>query len=680
MKEISGYTYYIKRVFSMPPHIVVKKACIFFADIISSKVDKIKVRTFKVRLSNAAFFNALTLNSTEFFEGLKKRPAFFLSDLGLSALKDMPRQNEQEARAVISGADKICEHKFDILGSGEVFLGKKIDWHIDFKTGYKWSHKTYYKDIAIPYNEGDIKVPWELSRFQHLPLLGQAYQITGQEKYVLEFKEQVSDWIRENPVKFGPNWTCTMDVAIRASNWLVAWEFFKSSPLIDDSFILKFFKNILLHARFIRNNLEYSEDLTSNHYLADIAGLFFIACMVPEFKESEEWLSFSQKELESEIKKQVYEDGCDFEASTCYHRLVLEFFFYSALLGDKAGEKFSSGYLARLEKMFDAVVYLLKPNGKMPQIGDNDSGRFFIFECSSDNDLDMRYLLWLGLLFFKQPGFNVFQLDQLCPAILILFGPNGLEQIRKYSSDLKEIESHAFQDAGWYVMRNENDYLLISCGPNGQKNNGGHGHNDKLSFELCLGGEDIIVDPGSYLYTIEPKMRNTFRSTNYHNTIEVAGVEQNRFHKEFLFVTENDAKAEVLRFEILKTGGYFKGRHFGYNKSSMHIIHEREFRFVWEEKRIYITDILSGTGNVSFRMNLHLFPGVIAEAENHCAELTTVSGQKVLICFPEEERLITEDYWYSTFYGKKESAKSVFIKKNVNLPCEISWMINFEQM
>ncbi len=35
-------------------------------------------------------------------------------------------------------ADKIKAHRFNLLGSGEVDLGKEIDWHTDFKSGHRW--------------------------------------------------------------------------------------------------------------------------------------------------------------------------------------------------------------------------------------------------------------------------------------------------------------------------------------------------------------------------------------------------------------------------------------------------------------------------------------------------------------------------------------------------------------
>ena len=66
--------------------------------------------------------------------------------------------------------------------------------------------------------------------------------------------------------------------------------------------------------------------------------------------------------------------------------------------------------------------------------------------------------------------------------------------------------------------------------PNGQNGNGGHCHNDKLSFELTINNIPIIIDPGTFVYTPFPKNRNQYRSTSYHNTVCIKKSEQNRFN------------------------------------------------------------------------------------------------------------------------------------------------------
>ena len=71
-------------------------------------------------------------------------------------------------------ADEICAHRFDLLGSGPTELGPEIDWHTDFKTGRRWPLR-HSSLLPVAYGDGsDIKVPWELSRCQHLPLLAAA--------------------------------------------------------------------------------------------------------------------------------------------------------------------------------------------------------------------------------------------------------------------------------------------------------------------------------------------------------------------------------------------------------------------------------------------------------------------------------------------------------------------------
>lgn len=546
-----------------------------------------------------------------------------------------PLLSNQVKDKIIGEADKAKNHIFNLLGSGDVKVDYKlrakglegyrydmrlsdkkylsikekiqvelekifqrpieyepIDWQVDFKSGYRWSEKTYYKFIKYGHKLGaDIKLPWELSRAQHLLSLALAYRLAKKEEYAEEIIEQIVDWILTNSCRFGVNWRCTMDVAIRVTNWVGAISLIKN--YIDnlptagkEHFYKIFYKSLYQHGEFIIHNLEWSEDLTSNHYLSDIAGLLVLSVFTKNvFKEAGDWKKFAINELRKEMFKQVYPDGTDFEASTCYHRLVLELFFYStffavqnekyktkkekkdllSLLDDYktiAQDIFGKDYVTRLYKMFDAVLYLLKPNGRMPQIGDNDNGQFI--KLYPREVLDMRYLLALGAVFFKESKWKskeFFESDEDIAEVMILYGENGIKIWDSLEENsVKNIGSKAFSDSGWYVMRNNKDYCIVSCGPNGQGGLGGHAHNDKLSFEICIDGEDIVVDPGTYVYTADPYLRNLFRGTEYHNTIYFDGVEQNKLER--LFSLNRDAKSKGLYFgekdEIVKFKGELK--------------------------------------------------------------------------------------------------------------------------
>ncbi|MGE5293762.1 MAG: heparinase II/III family protein [Solirubrobacterales bacterium] len=524
--------------------------------------------------------------------------------------------------ATIFRADLICEHLFDLLGSGPVRLSpggsryQSLDWHRDLRSGYRWGPDAFHRDIQYGHIRGvDVKSPWELSRFQHLHALGQAYVFTRRPKYRTEFIDQIDDWIRSNRVGFGVNWACTMDVAIRAANWLACAEYFLGAGGLDEQFLRRFYTSLHEHGKFIRGHLERSGGETANHYLADIAGLLFIAVYCPFLRESRRWRRFCIRELIREMDRQVYADGCHFEASTCYHRLALELFFFATWLvaageadshaqslSQVAERAFGRDYVARLHSMFAAVLHLLKPNGKMPQVGDNDSGRFLIL--GPRPILDMRYLLALGAVFFEDSQFKVREFG-LAEDVLWLFGTRGRDAwIRLEGRSATTIGGRAFPDAGWYVIRRHPDYCLVSCGPNGANGRGGHAHNDKLSIELMLDGRDVVVDPGTYLYTSNPIQRNLFRATGSHNTVAVDGREQAELPADLFRLPE---QVRIRRAEWKETAGRAS---FTGAIEYAGIAHERTVAVDEASGRWIVEDHIVSPCRVGGRIAFHLAPGL----------------------------------------------------------------------
>ena len=209
-----------------------------------------------------------------------------------------------------------------------------IDWQLDFISGYRWSTKIQSNKIQIGNIRGvDVKVPWELSRMQHLPQLAIFYKNTNDDKFRIEFQNQVLDFISTNPPNFGINWVCSMDVGIRSANLLLAYDIFKSKSVIFPNYFSSIFHNSILdHGRFIYNNLEWVNGIRANHYIANITSLISISTYLPETHESNEWLYFAISELIYEFNRQFNEDGTNFESSTYYHKLSLEMVIYSTIL------------------------------------------------------------------------------------------------------------------------------------------------------------------------------------------------------------------------------------------------------------------------------------------------------------------------------------------------------------
>ena len=154
-------------------------------------------------------------------------------------------------RDILAVADAALRHEFDLLGSGPTRFGDRLPWHTDFKAGREWAVdyacEIQYAELDRP---TDVKVPWELSRCQHFTALGQAYWLTGDDRYAREFVAETDDWIASNPWGYGVNWACAMDIALRAVSWLWAFYFADSAPCRSPEFRGRFLRSLFLHGDY----------------------------------------------------------------------------------------------------------------------------------------------------------------------------------------------------------------------------------------------------------------------------------------------------------------------------------------------------------------------------------------------------------------------------------------------
>ncbi|MBA7716809.1 hypothetical protein ES703_125887 [subsurface metagenome] len=118
----------------------------------------------------------------------------------------------------------------------------------------------------------------------------------------------------------------------------------------------------------------------------------------------------------------------------------------------------------------------------------------------------------------------------------------------------------------------------------------------------------MIVDPGTYVYTVDPRWRNKFRSISYHNTVVVDEEEQNRFDEKSIFEMKNDAETKCLKWKTSDEIDIFIGEHYGYKRLSRSVIHQREIKFHKKEGKLEIIDKFRGEGIHNLKWNLILSP------------------------------------------------------------------------
>lgn len=562
---------------------------------------------------------------------------------------------EEDREMVLFSAEQAMSHQFDLLGSGIKTIDP-INWLLDFKSGGKWPKGIYYKkQRSITPPGSDIKVPWELSRCQHLLWLGEAYVLTDNDSYAKEIKDEIENWIEENPLMRTVNWTCAMDVAFRAINWIYSIGMILSSKEIDDQFVAKAYKSLYQHAFFIYHNLEKITPYSNNHYFSDIVGLLYLSVLFYKTKKGESWYNFALKEYYYEIRTQILPTGPQFERSISYHRMMTELCSYPYYMLKRIGVNIPADISYRIGTMYDFVAHYTKQNGMAPLIEDNDDGRF--------------------LPFLKRDFRNhSYLIDKNSVENSIAL--SGQEFLYIAGNNLGTI---IYKDAGHCIIRKQDAYVFVTNGGQSlycqgeQRMVGTHTHNDLLSFELCVGEDDIIIDPGSYVYTPDPERSREFRSTLKHNTAFVDDEEQNELSQDSVFQVKSNSLSMPLS---LVGNDICKGEYVTTN-GQMH--HYREF--ILEDNAIIINDVITKKGdNHKAFLSFHLAPEVSVCKEKSYLTLVSRSYTALLSVDTINPTNITVDNdTVSPSYGVLKPSQTIRLEFSFSDKSEIKTRITWKK-
>lgn len=627
---------------------------------------------------------ATGLESVDWINRIRSESRLY-GDLSDDAIALLRMRAPHGVSATLAAALEILHHRFNLLGSGPyvpIDASRAtsdgyvpIDWYLDPVSGLRFPQGIPHKQwdlMKMRPGNADIKLPWELARCQHWPLLGQAWRLTNDRRYALELVRQLEDFMQANPVGVGINWTCTMDVALRALNWTFGLALIRKCPDVDNATLATAYSHLFDHGVFIYGNLENKYEVTSNHFLSNVVGLHYLASVFRDLPEARIWNDFCRQSLEHEIQVQILEDGADYESSVPYHRLVTELFLGSARLAAFNKEPLSDGYLQRLKTMVTFMAAVLRPDGLMPQVGDADDGRLHILSgYGTQPPQDPRHLFGPAALTLNEPAW------------LRHSGPDGLWESAWWGFDVagvafadNPLPPHAglFPQAGLAVSRQPDHYLLVSNGVVGTKGFGNHKHNDQLGFEFGLDGAPLIVDPGSYVYTSDADARNQFRGTGYHNTLCIDNEEQNELRPEWLFRLFETAHAEHLHFHADEKIAIYHGRHVGYNRLSKGAItHERRIRLSRAEQLLIISDILEGTGEHDLCWHFHLAPGISATMQSPGRVRIETMGRRYILASLDSIEAGINNAWYSPSYGVRLPCVSVDFQCSTRIESPATW-------
>lgn len=527
-----------------------------------------------------------------------KHPDFKLGDETNFRGKNIGKADQEKA-------DKALEHQFQPQkGYGFYDYGKDINWQF-------WPVK-------------DNEVRWQLHRVYWWQPMGLAYRVSGEEKYAKEWVFQFRDWTKKNPLGLSADndryaWR-PLEVSERVQSLPGTFNLFLSSPNFSPGFLMEFLKSYHQQANFIPQH--YSD--LGNHLLFEAQRVLFAGSFFPEFNDAATWRKSGIEVLNTEIKKQVFNDGMQWELSPAYHVASIDIFLKAYNAAKMAGveKEFPATYIKTIENMVLATINMSFPDYNNPMFGDswpvNKQGRM------------KQFLSW----------------SKIFPdnAVIKYFATDGT------TGRLPNYLSHPLENAGFYTFRNgwndQSTVMILKASPPAEF----HAQPDNGTFELWVKGRNFTPDAGCYIYSGDAeitKMRNWYRQTRVHSTMTldnqnmvITQAQQNKW--------ETGKNLDILTYT---------------NPSYPELNHQRTVLFI-NQKYFLIIDkaIGSATGNLGVHWQLKEDSKPVFDKNNNRVYTTYQDGNNLLIqSLNADKIMLTAEEGKVSYVYNKELSRPAFV-------------------
>jgi asparagine synthase (glutamine-hydrolysing) len=190
-----------------------------------------------------------------------------------------------------------------------------------------------------------------------------------------------------------------------------------------------------------------------------------------------------------------------------------------------------------------------------------------------------------------------------------------------------------------------------------------------LHLDVWWRGENVLVDPGSYLYNGAPEWHEHFTRTASHNAVTVDGRDQMLHHRRFknLYWT----RAALLGFEGGEGWRVVEGEHYGFARHPGRCVHRRAVLLAGDDLWV-VVDRVAGRGRHAARLHWLAgpWPHRYDRPEGRLA-LSTPGGEFCVSVVDEGGSPIVGDVvsgrdapprgWLSRYYGEKVDAPSLAV-------------------
>ncbi len=458
-----------------------------------------------------------------------------LSSVFLPSTKKKTVLESQRIR-IIKCADSILDGNIYYYSYHKQNVGENPDWFLNpfnMKT-FKGFQKHWSKLNDFNSEIGDIKNFWEISRFNWIGTLIQAYVTTLDEKYLERINLWISDWLKENPPNTGPNWKCGQEASIRILNLILAQEILNPDIVTND---LKDYLEI--HIDRINPTTFYATVQKNNHGLSEGCALFLAGYFLWKNYKKKKYYSVYQKGLklvEDQVRKLILDDGTFSQYSIVYHRMILDLLSIVELLRKEWNiDSFSETFYKKVNLAIEWYSSMIDPiSGNAPNMGANDGTYLFNYDHKKYRDFRPTFLLASAL--FNKPIPENFVTSH---NLIEMF------KIPKIHIEKKTPNSKIFSQGG-YLKLVRKDGMAILRAP---KYLFRPSHSDALHIDIWQDGLNCIRDAGSFSYALDSHELDVFSGTKGHSTIQF------------------DNRNQMPRLSRFLFGGWLEPSHIEFSKS-----------------------------------------------------------------------------------------------------------------
>ena len=602
----------------------------------------------------------------------ERRPRFVIDRRFEAAVVGNVRQSWPRAEAsAVTQANRIAAGEYDLLGfAGLQFtqpvgqiLGRLLpNWHYDPVHGREtpaafWSTIAYL-DAAL----GDHKIIWELNRHQHWLALGRAYWLTHNEEYRTRALTELASWMAANPPLVGINWASMLELGLRSISWLWALHFFLAPDRRDSSpWMVDLLLGLDRQLTHIERNLSHYFS-PNTHLLGEALALYVAGRVIPEFRASGRREAIGRGILVAEASRQIASDGGHCERSTHYHRYALDFYLLAAIVARITSDPVADRFDHTVGLLAAAARALADDTGRLPHIGDDDGGLLLpIVQRRPD---DVRDSLAIAGALVDRPDFVIGGMPE--ESIWMLAHPALHAQSRlavALAPGARPVAagSTALAETGYYISRTRTgDHIVIDGGPHGYRN-GGHAHADALSVTCSITRLPLLIDPGTGCYTVDATVRDRFRSTASHNTLEMDGRSQATARGPFQWSQRPEVR--VHRWRTTEGFDYFEGAHDGYRP----VEHRRRVVSLHGEL-LMVADFVDGSETHQAAVHWHVDPRWTVHVYDRSAILSTSADRIPFVIGQGRIDIFVGDKssglgWWSPAYGRVEPTTTIRISR-----------------